>query len=776
MKKVLLVMIVFFLGLQSICFSVGPPNYLPDGVHPRIWLTTAELTKLNAKQSASAAEWTALESWCDTHLGDTGYDAGDVGWQGYRGNGYMKYLLNFALAYQVLKDDNPTKALTYAQYVRDILVLGVYESMSSGDELNGLALVRCGEESDRTINAAENAALGLTYGTYKLGYSSRNIAAVPIAYDWIHEAGVLSAADKAALSEMMYRWFDWTRGVRSDFNDGVLVGTTRYYEDTAGDCSGNNNCTDNSGTTAYGYTSVINNFGGGHIFMMTLVPVATYGDHADAASYLTASKSYLTNTVIADLGSDLKSSGGDSSEGWNYGSSFWSTLQGLYGHYTATGQDIFNGFDWPKELVEALLHRSQSDLKTVPIYGDWTGLPLGENRKYQALPFIGIGQRLYPSEEVMEAGQYLLDNTTLGGVTDEWVEALWYDGNFTATHPTVLPLAHRAIGTGFVTSRSSWTDAISTNHFSIRLEGKLTNSHENYDEGTFTLTRGTDRLLAHKNMTGDSVSTNSIVFNDTNHHAENPALSQPAIDRYENTAAYMYVSGDITNAWQRTWKTDGANLVRRSALHLRPGIVVLYDVTQSNPAVGNLKEWYTQYEADPTAAGDTITVTNGNSKAFVKTLYPAGGTYTKTTPSAGFWRVKYTPAVEQEYGQFLTVLEATSSSQGQMTPVEGILSPDGKMRGSYIQHSITPWVVLFSADQDGRDVLGDISYTIETSQERRPKHILLGLPPNTRYKLRITDSRVFSLTVDATGNHVSSNQGVLTFGPPVFKQGTLQRN
>jgi hypothetical protein len=401
-------LLLLFLFLPSFCMAYGPPDYLPDGDHPRIWLTSSELTKLNAKQTASETEWTALETWCDAHLNDAGYDSGDVNWNGYRGSGYMKYLLNFALAYQVLKDDNATKAGTYAQYVRDILVDGVYDSMSTGDEDNGIALVRCGESSDRTINADENTALGLTYGTYKLGYSNRNIAAIPIAYDWIHESGKLSSADKADLSAMMYRWFDWTRGVRSTYNNGVLVGTTRYFEDVDGDCSGDNNCTTNTaGTKGYGYGSVINNFGNGHNFMMTLVPVATYGDNTDAPTYLTAAKDLINNTIIDELGDDLKHSGGDSTEGWNYGSSFWSVLQGLYGYSTATGDDIFSTFDWPKELVNALLYRSQSDLVHVPIYGDWTGTPLGENRRYQALPIIGVDQRIFPTDDTAKVGQYL---------------------------------------------------------------------------------------------------------------------------------------------------------------------------------------------------------------------------------------------------------------------------------------------------------------------------------------------------------------------------------
>lgn len=737
--------ITFFLVLMPIlCFGYGPPGFLPDGQRPRILLSSTELSALNAKQAASDADWVALEAWCDAHIGDTGYSSGDVNWQGYRGSAYYTHLLNYALAYQVLKDDNPAKALSYAQRVRSLLIDGILIGFKSGEENNGLGLLRCGESSDRTINMAEGAALGISTASYKLGYASRNLAAVPLAYDWIHESGVLSPQDKTNLTAMMFRWFDWIRGVRSTYNNGVLANGIRYHEDRSGNCTGTDNCTAATGaaTLGYSYGNMMDNFMGGHAILINLIPLAVYGDNPSAATYLAASTDLITNTIKDQLSNDLKLSGGDSTEGWNYGSSFFRTALGLYGHYTATGENVFSGFNWPVTLVEAMLHRSQSDLLNVPIYGDWTGIPLGANREYLALPLVGISQRIAPNDNISKVGQFLLQNAPFpASNANLWERVFYRSSTFPSATPSTLPLAYRATGTGLVNSRSSWTNDASAVHFSIRLEGKKNAGHEGYDEGAIYLMRGADRLLSSQAMSGGSTASSTVVFNNNSHHAMSPDLTKTAIDRYENTAGYLYVSGDITNAWKRQWNADRALLVRRSALHLRPGFILMYDVNRSNSSLGNLKEWYTQYESDPTISADTITAIKGGSKAFIKTLYPTGGTFTKSAPATGYWRVKYTPAVTQEYDQFLHVIEATGKNQSAMTKTVRIDASTGNMRGAYIFDPANPdnnWVAMFTADQTGALVNDTVQYELPIHEEfarkaRYPRHIIVDLLPSSDY-------------------------------------------
>lgn len=756
--------IAILLIFSSSAFAFGSPDYLPDGARPRIWLTPTELSALASLRDAADSKWVDLEAWCDAHITDAGYNVDPVdqskydltNWggdnnytAGYRMSGWATHIYSYALAYQVLKQtgsaQNAYKAATYAARARTLLIDGIATALRAGEENNGLKALRVGSLHDVTINSSEASLLGIGSGSYKFGYSARFLASVPVAYDWIYDT--LSSDDKALLVSMMVRWFDWSFGVRSTYNNGVLISGTRYHEDTTGDCTGLNNCTSVIGTgqKGYAYTDTGNNFGGGFSSMLSLIAVSTYGDYAEDSTHLSTLKSYLSTNFIAPLESDIKHSGGDSPEGWNYGGGFIYTLPGLYGYYTATGDTYVTSMSWPKNLVKAALHRTSGDYMSVPMWGYWTGTPYKVNRISTLSKFVGIEKKLRPNGNEAKLGQYLLDTPTYTDTLEAWENLFFSSTNVIASSPADLnePLSYLAKGNGLYASRSSWAD-VNTVHVTARLEGKITTAHEGYDEGHITLLRGADVLLGHQNSVGDappSNSFNTIVFNGANHHATNPSQTAPSIDRYANTPDYSYVSGDITNAWKRQYNIDKVLLFRRSLLHVRPGIIVVYDVTRSNSAIGNLKEWYTQYEADPTVAGNTITVANGGSKSFISSLYPAGS-FTETNPSAGYYRVKYVPTETREYDQFLHVIEAGASDTNQTAT--SLISGAGG-RGALIGST----AAIFTSDQDG-EVISNLSYTTNATT-----HYIADLPISSNVE-------VFRGGV-SLGTFNTGSAGIITF-------------
>jgi len=746
-----------------------PPN-LPNGPHPRIWLDVAEMSRLVAKRESNDPSWTALLSWCQSHLNDAGYNIDPVNqstqdltnWgghnnytMGYRMSGFSNHLLNYGIAYQILKapglHQDLQMAAAYAARTRTLLIDGIATALRSGEEMNGLKAIRVGSLHDITVNANEATVLGIGNAGYKQGYSSRSLAAIPIAYDWIHDT--LSPADKELLSKMMLRWFDWLRGTRSTYNNGVLIGGIRYHEDKNGDCTGNNDCTTLSGTSvkAYAFDQIANNFGGGHAYLSLLIPVALYGDNEDIPAYLDTAKSYMIDSVISPLESDVRHSGGDSTEGWNYGGGFIYTLLGLYGYYTGTGDPAIPAMSWIPKLIEATAYR----VLDVPIYGYWTGTPYGESRIGTVTRFVGIEQKLRPDSTMSGIGQYLLNYPSYSGSLEQWESFLFKNDSISEILPSMLPIAYVAKGNGLFTSRSSWTDA-NTVHLSVRLEGKVETAHEGYDEGHISLARGPDRLLVHQNSIGDappSVSFNTIVFNGQSHHAANPGLISPAIDRHEVGAAYSYASGDITNAYKRSFNADRALLFRRSVLHVLPGFIITYDVTRSNSALGNLKEWYTQYLSNPTTTSDTISATVGSSNVFVKVLYPTGGTFTATNPSAGYYRVKYVPAIQQEYDQFLHVIEASGSAALQ-APSSAISVTSGMVRGVQVGNVIA----MFTSNQDGSSPSGSLSY--QYSSTDLTTHYLASLSPGTRYDI-VAASGTLTCSPATSGAYTVSPNGLL---------------
>lgn len=752
--------LLIFIISQSNAIAYGPPDYLPNGTHPRIYLNIAEdLALLVNKRDTQSPEWIALETWCDAHINDAGYNIhpadqskndlsrwkGNFDYTSYRMGGFATHLYNYALAYQVIKQagskQNTAKASTYAARAKTLLIDGIATALSVGEEQNGLHAIRVGELHDVSINADEATILGIGRGTYKVGYSSRHLMAVPVAYDWIYDT--LSTTEKSTLSKIMLRWFDWLRGVRSTYNNGILINGIRYYEDRDGNCNESNNCTSLSGTSTngYGFGNIANNFGGGHDGLLLLIGVATYGDVPESANYFSILKSHMLTNTIEPLENDLKHAGGDSPEGWNYGGGFVYSLRGLYGYATATGDPIVQNMQWPSKLIMAATYRVSSDFLTIPLYGYWTGIPLGQARMNMLSTFVGIEQRLRPNSDMSKLGQFLLDTPDYVDTYTEWENLFFTKQGIPSSSPATLnlPLSYLAKGNGLFATRSSWTDA-NASHFTVRLEGKVSVSHDGYDEGHFSLLRGQDRLLDHDNKSDapPSTSFNTIVFNNTSHYANNPIQLSPSIDRIKDGHTYAYVSGDITNAFKRQWKQDGAKLFRRSVLHIRPDIYVIYDITQSNADIGNLKDWYTQYNAEPQISGNTISINNGNSRAYIKTIFPSDGTYTKTNTSANFWRVKYTPAILQEYDQFLHVVEATSATGNQLsaTPVNA-----NGGRGVLVGATIA----IFTDDLTGSNI-DTVSYTTNATV-----HYIADLPPSTKISITRDNASIGEPTTDSAG-------------------------
>ena len=116
-SAVLFILLLVFLSWAN-GFAYGPPDNLPDGDHPRLFLTPERLAELRTNASSNSAEWISLRDWCSTHLNDTGWQTTtDTRWQGgYRMSAFGQHIVNYALAYQILKTSDPSLANTYGRH------------------------------------------------------------------------------------------------------------------------------------------------------------------------------------------------------------------------------------------------------------------------------------------------------------------------------------------------------------------------------------------------------------------------------------------------------------------------------------------------------------------------------------------------------------------------------------------------------------------------------------------------------------------------------------
>lgn len=101
--------------------------------HPRLILDAPTLARMRLERTNNTPLWATLDNLCnilkdgETYLPDgQAYPSGngitpDVG-QGYQGDEYIKALLNLAIGYQVLREDDPVTAEAYGRRGVDILM------------------------------------------------------------------------------------------------------------------------------------------------------------------------------------------------------------------------------------------------------------------------------------------------------------------------------------------------------------------------------------------------------------------------------------------------------------------------------------------------------------------------------------------------------------------------------------------------------------------------------------------------------------------------------
>ncbi|MFH1587454.1 MAG: hypothetical protein ABID38_06370, partial [Candidatus Diapherotrites archaeon] len=180
-----------------------------------------------------------------------------------------------------------------------------------------------------------------------------------------------------------------------------------------------------------------------------------------------------------------------------------------------------------------------------------------------------------------------------------------------------------------------------------------------------------------------------------------------------------------------------------------------------------------------------ISVSQGNSKLYVNTLFPSESKITKiggkdasgnhnTTGSYEFyaagsnriieysqfsvdaidvygkWRIEVSPQNASESDNFLHVLYPTSSS-GTMFPTAAI--DGGTLVGALIEKSGNPWVTMFG--KNGQ--VSGADYTFETDLSGI-KNLVSDLEPNTVYNITIEREGV-----PTTKTVASSGEGTLYF-------------
>jgi len=751
------IFLVLLVVLNGKAFAYGPPNYLPDGSHPRIWLTSSVLSTLQAKVAANDSDWLELKTAADTYLTYTipAYDPSatlskSISYA-YQGLPWLDAAQTLGLAYKL------TGNTSYAAKLKILIDV---------------------------INAA-----GVPPIIKDSGYPSRSVAvAAALIYDWLYDYldGPTKAATVATINSYYASfttdpvWYSVSGPAVSNYFGGHLLGFGLCAIATYGDNATapammndirtrwNNVVTPafTSGAYAGGGIAESYNYGPTHA-----VRLFQYG-----------------NAVLTATGEDI---------------------------YTSYGAKI------AENLLYNLKPDRWKSTDTGDMAGDYTGIMKANLPTVLAsfLPGTAGDEMAYYYSHLAPTPYTTATNEVQKA--DVFTRFMNKNPRTQTDYRNNHPLVFRSIGDEAIFIRSDWTDnAIWSSYAAgnIRYADHENNhaGHIAIQRGSDYLLvnaaqwKGADGIIGNPSVTASSSNwTNTLFFYDNGEYiypgvgyAGGQVAMFPDINavlKYETTSGYTYAKADHSNAYDiasysRNPTTRSLRYFYRNFVKVGDKTFVVYDRIKALKDTYTKKlYWHLNKQGQPISIDSkTTSSTVGSSKLFIKSVYPSTSTVTfaQDTNANGETitpRVEIADSVTSTDFNPLTVLIADSKS-ATIPAITQVLSLEGKMVGTYINQLVNPTVVMFSAGNNGNDVTvinGDtISYNVPAPVSSSLQHILVHLPPNTDFTSlpETTANSLVTYTVktgafptEGTVQRTSS-QGVLRLGttakppaPPKWK-------
>ena len=584
--------------------------------HPRIWLDSPTLARLNALVSANDPAWVALKARADVlaaapvspYAYDTGTDPICYGCVGqYRGSGWGEALTVLSMAYKM------TGNTLYSNQVKAVM---------------------------RAMIAA-----GATPILNDNGYEARNfVGQLGTAYDWVYDQ--LSATSD-------------TIGVGSGNDISNLIALVNTYWATV------NSKVDYSFGWYGTNCAAEGNFYTGYLLGFGLTSIALEGDDSNTAAISANLASRISTCLAPAFNGVGLYSGAYNMEGTAYANQyhyldyFWALQTAGKANTMLSSLDYVT---WMKRLVRQIMHF------TTPKAGFWQYLDEGDvqgsntytNNMYKSmlnrLPVLLNG--------TTEGGwaQYMTNRYT-GGTDDLTMDFLTKTSipevDFTLTEP----LAYLSPGDYHSFMRTDWTPIAAQSIF----VGTTVNDpgHQMYNWGSLTMRNGSDYLLVNPNSCttsncygpgggsdyGNTASwmLNGLFMDDstayaskgyqycmgnyggvsTNTYAGCQRMTTktpvPPLAHAE-TVAYAYYKMDLTSSYGNNPYSLATPLSKYQRSWVSSGDVsFVYDnVVALTPAGGHRSlYWHLPTSATTSPAGPSVSSTWGASKLWIKTLLPS---------------------------------------------------------------------------------------------------------------------------------------------------------
>ena len=749
--------------------------------HPRLILDATTLSALRARAAANSSPWQALKTYCDSFIGGsvnypdqpTYPDPPDIG-QGYEGDGYWAPLMSEALCYQVTKVSSPAVASAYGAKAADIAT-----------KMSVLYPAAHGEDP-----CTDNGYVMRFYGV-----------GMGIVYDWAYDA--LSSVQRSQIYTTANSWL-------------------HTWETNS--CSG------------FEYAHPQSNYFAGYFHAKTAIALATAGDNPNAPAEWTDWNSDQYNTASSNpphIGVQPYYAAHLVGGGWPEGFGNYGPLATLnmslpaWEVRTATGTDLVHAaapYSFPLDAADYLMQFTWpsldyiDDRDTNHSTGDPAAPPPGTASPEMFMQVLGV-LRYWNAPHANLFQQYT--NAVIAAApngADAWEAFLFYDPNGATEPISDLPRAYLAKGLNAIAARSDWTtNAVWMSFRAGPYVNNPSQGEEGYDQGSLSLVRGgapflvngtgwivhepngsNDENSAYTDLYGSFDSSvysgNRTIYNVFYARQMNGATVvspygqssatvednnvQTQIAAFEDGGAYVYT---LATHLQDMYRLDANSNPQvadwsREIVYLRPGRFIVYDRTQSGPAVNDQFLAFA-FPANPVAAtapagqtrwdityngvyaGAMTTVMPANTAATVVPMYPANDGVPASNP-VKVWQVQERPANANASQTWLNVFDLASASSNVAT-ASAISVSSGAAVGTLLATPGGNQAALFNAGAVGTTVAGTIRYSVPAAATN---HVITELPPGSGYSVSIVASNGTHLVAVVPGGHFySSATGVLTF-------------
>jgi len=623
----------------------------------------------------------------------------------YQGLDWQRYMLNYALAYQV------TGNTSYAQEA--IIYLRALTYDAGGGYGSGV------------VGNGQGGASSITHDS---GYGARSYGmSLPVGRDWLDGAPGLTSSLIADINTRMDQWITWVFTSPDAFSPHDP--TDNYYA--------------------------------GFFSMVYTAAIGLSGDPGYKPSWLSRAENMWNNEVLPLINGLFD--GGEWQEGWNYGQ--WAVREYLlYPVALTSGSNLNNHWketNWHEDLVKSQLHILYPSLDYVSDNGSWSGDTKGDPRD-ATLRFLASFTPV--NSTLKKIAQWGANHMQASPSDQLWENFLFANPDLEEIRPTASNMGglHYSMKGHGMARGDDWGNTMAT--YVDVIGGLEQNDQGEYNLGEVKIgSRGEILLVDADTWQWESEFANILTITGDHYHAPYQENETPDVTFNATGIAHKFayfLSDHLEQAYDFDYDSyiDGgapsATSYRREVAFLPPDHVIVLDNIQPTTTNNRVTlQWH--FSELPDVSGNLVSISRGAAKLFLRpfgtnfniSVFDASAERANSVPPLNVHRVELEQTTGSTDLQLFSVFQAADSSTGQMDPVTEISSSTNNMKGINIDATDAALIAMFSKNGTlQKELIYNPPHTQNTT-----RHLLTGMEPGI-YEVYVDNSLYLANLVTGENN------------------------